>query len=995
MTESFTVSITNAYEDTDGDGFSDQQEITAGTLLNDPNSKPGLEFGLLGYWPLDGNSSDMSGNGRDGTRHNGAAFQTGAVGQGLYFDGNNDSFTLPGFPLGGEMTISFWGKINQFQDWDTMMDFANGSNSHNLKIQMDNSGASVREMIFQMKTPNGDRYLGDPFWVLNKWVHLVLTVDKDATISLYRSGIFTGAVTGTAFADTISRSRHWFGKSAYSANYTKGMIDEIRFYDRAILADEALQLALQGNTTPYNLNSTAPLNLSEGQAIGSDVGHFTAVEPDAWDSVSYELFDNNGSTDNSFFTIESNGTLKTATTFDFENNKSTYTIQVLAKDDKNATTSDYFTVNLVDVIEVVETFTVSGGQGSSPYYTFTDSNGNTPDFSSLLLNKGSAYEFVASGVSGSHPFMIGESYGDTSSPHVSGGPLNSSNNGSKITLSIPRNFSGNFYYFCQAHSGMVQQFQLNPNQAPTGAVSISGSLRVGDTLSVSNSLADENGLGAMSYQWLRDGNPIILGGTLKDGVNGVDGLDGASMMAVSSDNKHMYVIASEDNSVSWFQKNSLNGELTYGGTLKDGINGTDGLYGTYDIAVSNDGKHVYITSKSMHEISWFDRNVTSGALSYVGKLRDGVAGVDGLYNARSISLSPDGLHVYVAGSSDDEISMFERNSTSGALTYIDIVKDGVNGVDGLDGVIGTVMSSDGKHLYSVSAADDAISCFERNSTDGNLTFISFYKDGVNGVDGLNQARTVAITPDGLHIYVTAISDNAVSWFERNSTTGDLTYGGRIKNGQNGITALSGPIDVKSSPDGKHIYISGPSDDTVTTYQRDLSTGSLTPLNFVKDGLNGVEELDGATRITFSADGSIAYIVGPVDDAINWFTRNSDTGALHYGQASGTSYKTTAADSGSNLSVQASYTDGGGNSEQVSSIATPSILPQVLTDDNFHFAIDQWFINETYATAAYGHISDWNTSAVTDMSKALKGRTEFNEDIGIGIHQMSQICLICL
>ena len=375
-------------------------------------------------------------------------------------------------------------------------------------------------------------------------------------------------------------------------------------------------------------------------------------------------------------------------------------------------------------------------------------------------------------------------------------------------------------------------------------------------------------------------------------------------------------------------KNSLNGELTYGGTLKDGINGTDGTFhGTYDIAVSNDGKHVYITSKSMHEISWFDRNVTSGALSYVGKLRDGVAGVDGLYNARSISLSPDGLHVYVAGSSDDEISMFERNSTSGALTYIDIVKDGVNGVDGLDGVMGTVMSSDGKHLYSVSAADDAISCFERNSTDGNLTFISFYKDGVNGVDGLNQARTVAITPDGLHIYVTAISDNAVSWFERNSTTGDLTYGGRIKNGQNGITALSGPIDVKSSPDGKHIYISGPSDDTVTTYQRDLSTGSLTPLNFVKDGLNGVEELDGATRITFSADGSIAYIVGPVDDAINWFTRNSDTGALHYGQASGTSYKTTAADNGSNISVQASYTDGGGNSEQVSSIATPSILPQ--------------------------------------------------------------------
>ena len=188
MTESFTVSITDAFEDTDGDGFSDQQEINAGTLLNDPNSKPGLEFGLLGYWPLDGNSSDMSGNGRDGTRHNGAAFQTGVVGQGLYFDGSNDYFSVPIFPMGGEFSISLWAKYDRFRDWDCVMDFANGSNSQNLKINMDDSGATVREMIFQMKTPNGDRYSGGQYWILNNWVHLVLTVDKDATISLYRSG---------------------------------------------------------------------------------------------------------------------------------------------------------------------------------------------------------------------------------------------------------------------------------------------------------------------------------------------------------------------------------------------------------------------------------------------------------------------------------------------------------------------------------------------------------------------------------------------------------------------------------------------------------------------------------------------------------------------------------------------------------------------------------------------------------------------------------------
>ena len=76
----------------------------------------------------------------------------------------------------------------------------------------------------------------------------------------------------------------------------------------------------------------------------------------------------------------------------------------------------------------------------------------------------------------------------------------------------------------------------------------------------------------------------------------------------------------------------------------------------------------------------------------------------------------------MAASSDDAISMFERNASSGELTYLGIVKDGVDGVDGLDAVIGLDMSADGQFLYSVSAADDAISWFEINATDGTLNY---------------------------------------------------------------------------------------------------------------------------------------------------------------------------------------------------------------------------------------------------------------------------------
>ena len=55
-------------------------------------------------------------------------------------------------------------------------------------------------------------------------------------------------------------------------------------------------------------------------------------------------------------------------------------------------------------------------------------------------------------------------------------------------------------------------------------------------------------------------------------------------------------------------------------------------------------------------------------------------------------------------------------------------------------------------------------------------------------------------------------------------------------------------------------------------------------------------------------------------------------------------------------------------------------PPVITDANFTSAINLWFSDEANATATYGHIRDWNVSAVTDMSNALKDRTTFNEDI---------------
>ena len=53
------------------------------------------------------------------------------------------------------------------------------------------------------------------------------------------------------------------------------------------------------------------------------------------------------------------------------------------------------------------------------------------------------------------------------------------------------------------------------------------------------------------------------------------------------------------------------------------------------------------------------------------------------------------------------------------------------------------------------------------------------KDGVDGVDGL-IGSVVPCHRMAYHAYVTGQSDDAVSWCDRNASTGALTYGGMLK-----------------------------------------------------------------------------------------------------------------------------------------------------------------------------------------------------------------------
>jgi surface protein len=58
----------------------------------------------------------------------------------------------------------------------------------------------------------------------------------------------------------------------------------------------------------------------------------------------------------------------------------------------------------------------------------------------------------------------------------------------------------------------------------------------------------------------------------------------------------------------------------------------------------------------------------------------------------------------------------------------------------------------------------------------------------------------------------------------------------------------------------------------------------------------------------------------------------------------------------------------------------SFLPEVITNRNFKEAVDLWFKDEEKCKWRFGHISDWNTSRVTNMGWAFFCQRNFNEDI---------------
>jgi DNA-binding beta-propeller fold protein YncE len=367
------------------------------------------------------------------------------------------------------------------------------------------------------------------------------------------------------------------------------------------------------------------------------------------------------------------------------------------------------------------------------------------------------------------------------------------------------------------------------------------------------------------------------------------------------------------------------GELTYQGCIANGgLNGCidppqDSLGNARSVAVSPDGRSLYVAAFAGDSVTAFTRDPHTGALAFQGCIANGGANgcidpaIDSLSGATGVAVSPDGKSVYVATYAGASVTHLTRDISTGFLTYQGCIANGsANGCidppqDSLAGAFGVAVSPDNQSIYVASVVGDSVTHLTRDTSTGFITYQGCIANGgANGCvdppqDSLGLARGVAVSPDGKSVYVASDAGASATHLTRD-TSGGLTHGfigyqGCIANGgangcvdppQDSLGVASG---IAVSPDNKSVYVASDAGQSVTHLTRDtsggLTHGFIGYQGCVADlGANGCvdppqDSLGGAFGVAVSSDNQSVYVASLRANSITHLTRDISTGLIGY------------------------------------------------------------------------------------------------------------------
>ena len=201
-----------------------------------------VDANLVGWWRLDGDGVDASGNGLDGTLSGDAHYEAGFLGQALALDGDGDYFTVDGYKglMSTEsVTVIAWIKTTS----DGTMVFW-GRNASGRRVDFRISGGRLRV------EHGGGNLQGDTTLNDGEWHHVALTIPAGAPVSypevkLYLDGRDDSQHTRDPEGNVFQLVEHnsnvdlTFGRRVpQDDRHYPGQIDDVWIYDRVLAGGE-------------------------------------------------------------------------------------------------------------------------------------------------------------------------------------------------------------------------------------------------------------------------------------------------------------------------------------------------------------------------------------------------------------------------------------------------------------------------------------------------------------------------------------------------------------------------------------------------------------------------------------------------------------------------------------------------------------------------------------------------------------------------------------
>ncbi|WP_405168196.1 beta-propeller fold lactonase family protein [Nocardia sp. NBC_01499] len=196
-------------------------------------------------------------------------------------------------------------------------------------------------------------------------------------------------------------------------------------------------------------------------------------------------------------------------------------------------------------------------------------------------------------------------------------------------------------------------------------------------------------------------------------------------------------------------------------------------------------------------------------------------------HAHSILADPSNHHVFVGVLGGDHILQYRFDSTAGRL------------IPNRPAAVGTELGAGPRHIvfhptgrlaFATNELDGTVSGYLFDPVTGTLTPVSSISVLQEGFSGSPWTSDIHVTPDGRYVYVSERTSDTIVGFRVDGTPGALELLGHTP-------TESQPRGFAIDPHGRFLVVAGQKSHAITSYAIDQDTGALTPMHRVPVGRN--------------------------------------------------------------------------------------------------------------------------------------------------------------